>query len=65
MTPARIDDPNVAQDDASLAAPIVTDPKHAGKLRVRNALYVPSGFRYASLRCRKWSGIRNSLTGVL
>ena len=61
MTPERIADPNVAQDDASLEAPIVTDPNRAGKLKVRNALCVPSCFRCASLRGRK----ANTLTGVL
>jgi hypothetical protein len=65
MTPARIADPNVAQDDASREAPIVTNPHSAGTLKVRNALCVPSCFRCASLRCRKWSDIRNTLTGVL
>ena len=61
MTPARIADPNVAQDHANLESPIVTNPNRAGKLKVRNALCAPACFRCASLRGRKG----NTLTGVL
>jgi len=52
MTPARMADPNVAQDNASFEAPIVTDPNHAELFSLR------------APRCRKCSGIRNTLTGL-